>query len=102
MFLRCFSCGARFGNQPTLYTCSECDSPLEVRYTDAEFARAKKFEGSGVWRYQPLLPVKKLVTLGEGGTGLHSCDRVGREVGIPRLEDLYAVLLHDTAPGGSA
>jgi ABC-2 type transport system ATP-binding protein len=24
------------------------------------------------------------------------------EVGIPRLEDLYAVLLHDTAPGGSA
>jgi ABC-2 type transport system ATP-binding protein len=24
------------------------------------------------------------------------------EIGIPRLEDLYAVLLHDTAPGGSA
>ena len=56
-----------------------------MNYTDAEFARAKSFDGTGVWRYQPLLPVKKLVTLGEGSTGLHPCDRVGRDVGIPRL-----------------
>ncbi len=85
MFLRCFSCGARFGNEPTLYTCRSCDSPLEVNYEDREFARAKEFKGEGVWRYQPLLPVKQLVTLGEGGTGLHPCDRVGRDTGIPRL-----------------
>jgi threonine synthase len=85
MFLRCFACDARFGNEPTLYTCRSCGSPLEVNYTDAEFKRARKFEGEGVWRYQPILPVKRLVTLGEGGTGLHSCDRVGRDVGIPRL-----------------
>src|ERR1043166_1663880 len=85
MFLRCFSCGARFGNEPTLYTCPTCAATLEVNYTDAEFARAKKFEGTGVWRYQPILPVKRLVTLGEGATGLHACDRVGRDVGVPRL-----------------
>ena len=85
MFLRCFSRGLRFGNEATLYTCSAFGSPLEVNYTDAEFARAKSFDGTGVWRYQPLLPVKKLVTLGEGSTGLHPCDRVGRDVGIPRL-----------------
>ena len=85
MFLRCFSCDARFGNEPALYTCRSCDSPLEVNYSDAEFRRARAFTGEGVWRYQPLLPVKKLVTLGEGGTGLHACDRVGRDTGIPRL-----------------
>jgi len=85
MFLRCFACDARYGDEPTLYTCRACDSPLEVNYTDAEFRRVRAFDGEGVWRYQPILPVKRLVTLGEGGTGLHPCDRVGRDLGIPRL-----------------
>jgi len=85
MFLRCFACEARYGNVPTLYTCRNCGSPLEVVYEDAEFHRAKTFDGRGVWRYQPILPVKKAVTLGEGDTGLHRCERLGRELGIPRL-----------------
>jgi len=85
MFLRCFACDARYGDEPTLYTCRTCTSPLEVNYTDTEFRRAGNFEGQGVWRYQSILPVKRLVTLGEGGTGLHPCDRVGRDLGIPKL-----------------
>ena len=44
MFLRCFTCDARFGNEPTLYSCRKCDNPLEVVYEDAEFARATAFE----------------------------------------------------------
>jgi threonine synthase len=85
MFLRCFACDGRFGNEPALYSCRKCDSPLESVCEEAEFARASAFEGRGVWRYQPLLPVQKWVTLGEGDTGLHACDRLGRDLGIPRL-----------------
>jgi threonine synthase len=85
MFLRCFSCGTRYGNERTLYACRSCASPLEVAYADADFARARSFDGTGVWRYQPLLPVRRLVTLGEGGTGLHECGRAGKELGVPRL-----------------
>src|SRR6185436_9057618 len=85
MFLRCFTCNAQYGNEPTLYSCRKCDNPLEVVYDDAEFAAAKSFEGRGVWRYQPLLPIPKAVTLGEGDTGLHLCERSGRDLGVPRL-----------------
>src|SRR5260221_6113900 len=85
MFLRCFTCDARFGNEPTLYSCRKCDNPLEVVYEDAEFARATAFGGRGVWRYQPLLPIPRAIPLGEGDTGLHLCERAGRELGVPRL-----------------
>jgi threonine synthase len=85
MFLRCFVCDARFGNEPTLYSCRACDNPLEVVYEDAEFDRATAFEGRGVWRYQPILPIQKAVTLGEGDTGLHLCERAGRDLGVSRL-----------------
>src|SRR5919199_1864036 len=48
MFLRCFTCDARYGNEPTLYSCRKCDNPLEVGYEDAEFARAGSFENRGM------------------------------------------------------
>ena len=38
-----------------------------------------------MWRYRPLLPVGPKVTLGEGDTGLHACERLGRELGVSRL-----------------
>ena len=61
MFLRCFTCDAKYGNEPTLYSCRKCDNPLEVVYEDAEFDRAITFEGRGVWRYQPILPIRNIV-----------------------------------------
>ncbi len=85
MFLHCVTCGARHGRDLMLYSCPACGSVLEVLYGDREFARGRKLEGRGVWRYAPLLPVRRAVTLGEGDTGLHPCERLGREVGIPRL-----------------
>jgi threonine synthase len=68
-----------------LYSCPGCDAPLEVLYEDGELDHIGKLEGRGVWRYEPLLPVKRRITLGEGDTGLHLCERLGRELGIPRL-----------------
>src|SRR5256885_7678385 len=47
--------------------------------------RAPAFEGRGVWRSRPPLPVDRAVTLGEGDTGLHVCERLGRDLGVPRL-----------------
>jgi threonine synthase len=85
MFLRCFDCDARFGKERTLYSCRECGAPLEVALEPADFRKVRTLEGRGVWRYQPLLPIPRAVSLGEGDTGLHACERLGKEVGIPRL-----------------
>ena len=87
MFLHCVACDARHGADPMLLQCPApgCGSPLEVLYDDAPWNPETAFSGTGVWRYQPLLPVQKAVTLGEGGTGLHLCERLGRELGIPEL-----------------
>jgi threonine synthase len=87
MYLHCGSCGTRYERDPLLFQCTKpgCEAPLEVRYPAEAFAPDLAFEGSGVWRYQPLLPVPRAVTLGEGATGLHRCERLGQELGIPEL-----------------
>jgi threonine synthase len=44
--------------------------------------------GLSVWRYRELLPIDNdrfITTLAEGGTGLHHCQRLGRELGLKRL-----------------
>src|SRR4029077_3872774 len=41
-----------------------------------------------VWKYRELLPVEKkesIVSLAEGGTGLHRCRRLGRKLGLKKL-----------------
>ena len=41
-----------------------------------------------MWKYRELLPVEKeecIVSLAEGGTGLHHCKRLGRKLGLKKL-----------------
>src|SRR3989441_8604635 len=41
-----------------------------------------------VWKYRELLPVEKeecIVSLAEGGTGLHHCKRLGQKLGLKKL-----------------
>ena len=41
-----------------------------------------------MWKYRELLPVNNdrfITSLSEGGTGLHRCKRLGREIGLKRL-----------------
>jgi len=54
----------------------------------------------GVWKYRELLPItddQNIVSLGEGGTFMHNCPRLAREIGVRKL------LLKDetTNPTGS-
>ncbi len=56
-----------------------------IKNLDAEALAARI---PGVWKYRELLPAAKsegIVSLGEGGTFLHNCPRLAKEIGIKRL-----------------
>jgi threonine synthase len=68
--LACTKCG--HVEDDTRFRCKKCGAILEVQYKYAELKPGKVFKRSqnGTSRYVNLLPVKELVTLGEGGTPL--------------------------------
>ena len=76
-----------------MYFCKKCGDILEVKYEADELAEAAqtsdwKTKPLSVWRYRPFMPIHestKLVTLGEGGTGLHHSERLCNELGIKNL-----------------
>jgi threonine synthase len=76
-----------------VYFCKKCGDLLEVKYDNGELERAaKKSEWRSaplaVWRYREFMPIKdssKIVSLNEGGTGLHLCQRLGKHLGIKQL-----------------
>lgn len=86
MIQRCFNCRAEYPLDELLYTCRACNSVLEID-ADATPGRAMTFEGRGVWRYAPLLPVEQpyMVSLGEGDTGFHAMPRLGERFAIPNF-----------------
>jgi threonine synthase len=74
-----------------VYFCERCGGLLEIKVEgafdiDGDFWKKRPL---GVWRYRELLPLQEnaeIVTLGEGGTGLHACSRIASDMG---LKDLY-------------
>jgi threonine synthase len=86
MTQRCIGCDRRYALDQILYTCPACDTVLEIALEPRAMS-AEEFEGVGVWRYAPLLPVDaaRAVTMGEGDTGLHEIGRLGAQFGIARL-----------------
>ncbi len=69
---------------------------VERVFTESEF----QTRTPGVWKYRELLPItseRNVVSLGEGGTFMHDCPRLAREIGVRKL------LLKDetTNPTGS-
>ncbi|HUV25026.1 MAG TPA: threonine synthase [Methanomassiliicoccales archaeon] len=58
----CPKCGEVF--RDFRYRCEKCDSVVLVDYEDKSWEP----EGSGVWRYQSMIPVKRSVSMGEGST----------------------------------
>src|SRR2546429_2647386 len=86
--LRCFNCHTQYPTQTTNYRCEKCGGLLEVNFQISSRKTPWKKRGLSVWKYRELLPIDNdrfVTTLAEGGTGLHHCRRLGREIGLKRL-----------------
>jgi threonine synthase len=92
--LRCTNCNHTMTYQGTQTTCSRCgENILEARYDldmlrQANWAERIKTRKPGVWRYHELLPildVKNIVSMGEGGTPLLKAQNLGVMLGLNNL-----------------
>jgi len=93
MKLKCISCSREYQIDEMIYYCKSCNDLLEVVYDKLELE--KKANSSdwrklplSVWRYHPFLPFKDgstRVTINEGGTGLHRCERLGAFLGLKTI-----------------
>jgi len=89
----CINCGSKYAVDDIVYFCRKCGDILEVKYDFKELSR--KLEKSSwrnvslsVWRYKDFMPISdisKIVSLNEGGTGLHSCHKLGKQLGLLQL-----------------
>ncbi len=90
----CINCKTVYGIDEIIYFCRKCGDILEIKFEPKELAEAAKTtdwktKPLSVWRYRPFMPIHEataLVTLSEGGTGLHRSDRLAAELG---LSDVY-------------
>lgn len=90
--LECSVCGKRH-QAGKVHALCECGGPLLVRYDLAKAKSAWNRDSlqsapSSVWRYAPLLPVRKhdhIVSLGEGMTPLLKASRLGETIGAANL-----------------
>ncbi|MCD6372461.1 MAG: threonine synthase [Thermococcus sp.] len=85
MVLRCIECGREYDEKELRYRC-ECGGLLEV-VTDLDRAE-DVFDGKNVvlWKYESWLPVKKRVSLDEGGTPLYRLKNLEKDLGV----EIYA------------
>ena len=89
----CINCGSKYGINEIMYFCKKCGDILEIKYDHGELTGAlRKSEWRNaplsVWRYRDFMPIKdfsKIVSLNEGGTGLHLCQRLAKHLGVRRL-----------------
>ncbi len=91
--IRCIECGSFVGVMDKVYVCPKCGGLLDVEYDyDALAETVQKLWSNrplSVWKYSELLPVlnKTLrVSIGEGGTRLIHCRRLGEKL---KLKNLY-------------
>jgi threonine synthase len=90
----CINCRTKYPIDEVIYFCRKCGDILEIKL-DYDMARDMlrksgwKKTPLSVWRYRNLMPIadpSRIVTLNEGGTGLHQCKRLGEAL---RLKQLY-------------
>jgi threonine synthase len=89
----CIACGEKYDIDQIVYSCKRCGDLLEIKY-DHDIIKAKLEKSNwqtlplSVWRYKDFMPIRdpsKIVSLNEGGTGLHSCQRLGNLLGVKHL-----------------
>ena len=92
-YQKCINCGSEYGIDEIVYFCKKCRDILEIKYEQGELAEAlrdKEWQNTplSVWRYRHFMPISdaaKIVTLNEGGTGLHSCEHLAEHLGLREL-----------------
>ena len=91
--LSCSACAAYHAPNQLHNLCTQCGKPLLVHY-DLERAAATfrkdhlPARPASLWRYREVLPVVQadnIVSLGEGWTPLLHAQRLGEQLGLPRL-----------------
>ena len=103
--LECIGCGASYSKDSRIYRCTSCGDLLTVRFRIDSEVREAVGEWSNrplrsMWKYRELLPVgegSRVVSLSEGATTLHRCDRMAERLGV---EELY-VKFEGENPTGS-
>ena len=86
--LRCFNCHTPYPIEKTNYQCEKCGGLLEISFKVSRRKAPWKNRSLSVWKYRELLPINNdrfITSLAEGGTGLHLCPRLGREIGLKKL-----------------
>ncbi len=91
--LKCTHCGKEYSPQAYLPTCPGCGGVLNATYSPdrlKEHVSKAELERRvpGVWKYFEFLPLhskSSMISLGEGGTFLHKCERLAEAVGLRNL-----------------
>ncbi len=89
----CIKCGAKYDIDEIVYFCKKCRDILEIKIDFDELSETLKTSEwkktpISVWRYKDFMPIHeaaRVVTLNEGGTGLHRSNRLGDELGLKNL-----------------
>ena len=92
-YQRCINCETEYGIDEIVYFCRKCGDLLEIKYEREALTKAISKSGwrnapLSVWRYRDFMPISdplKIVSLNEGGTGLHLCRRLAKHLGIRQL-----------------
>jgi len=92
-YQECIKCGSKYDINEVVYFCKKCGDILEIKIDFEDLTQTLesgewKKTPLSVWRYRNFMPIHeatKLVTLNEGGTGLHRSNRLCKEVGIKNL-----------------
>jgi threonine synthase len=89
----CIHCGEDYAINEIVYFCRKCGNLLEVKYNASELKRAAgssewRMAPLSVWKYKNFMPIQdysRIISLNEGGTGLHLCRRLGEKLGLRQL-----------------
>jgi threonine synthase len=93
IYQSCITCGEKYSADEIVYSCKRCGDLLEIKYDyDLLETKIKKSNWQSlplsVWRYIDFMPIRdpsKIVSLNEGGTGLHSCRHLANLLGAKHL-----------------
>jgi threonine synthase len=91
--LECVRCGTRYDETQTYTSCLKCGGPLDVKYDyqyigerlNTHVLKTAPIRALKYLDFYPLLDLRKVVTLDEGGTPLYRCKKLGERLGLKRL-----------------